>query len=121
MQTQLELARQGQLTDLVVRTAENEGVDAAMLRDELAAGRAVIPANTIHVQHGLKPCAIGRCVSTKINANIGLSSVRSSLDDEIEKMRVALEAGADAVMDLSTGGSLAGLDEIRRRLLHDCP
>jgi phosphomethylpyrimidine synthase len=87
MQTQLELARQGQLTDLVSRTAENEGVDAAMLRDELAAGRAVIPANTIHVQHGLKPCAIGRCVSTKINANIGLSSVRSSLDDEIEKMR----------------------------------
>lgn len=119
--TQLELARQGQLTDLVVRTAKNEGVDATMLRDELAAGRAVIPANTIHVQHGLKPCAIGRCVSTKINANIGLSSVRSSLDDEIEKMRVALEAGADAVMDLSTGGSLGGLDEIRRRLLTDCP
>jgi phosphomethylpyrimidine synthase len=116
--TQLELAKQGKLTDLVKQAAQNENVDAHMLRAEIAAGRAVIPANTIHVQHGLKPCAIGRCVSTKINANIGLSAVRSSLDDEIEKMRIALESGADAIMDLSTGGDL---DAIRERLLSECP
>jgi phosphomethylpyrimidine synthase len=118
MTTQLELARQNQLTDIVKQAAKNENVDARMLCDELAAGRAVIPANTIHVKHSLKPCAIGRCVSTKINANIGLSAVRSSLDDEIEKMRIALEAGADAIMDLSTGGDL---DSIRERLLSECP
>ncbi len=121
MATQLELARQGKITELVKQTAKNENADAEMLRSELAAGRLVIPANTIHLQHGLKPCAIGRAVSTKINANIGLSSLRSSLDDEIEKMRVALEAGADAIMDLSTGSSLEGLDAIRQRLLRDCP
>jgi phosphomethylpyrimidine synthase len=121
MATQLELARQGKTTDLVKQTAKHENVDAEIIRTELAAGRLVIPANTIHLQHGLKPCAIGRAVPTKINANIGLSSVRSSLDDEIEKMRVALEAGADAIMDLSTGASLDGLDAIRRRLLSDCP
>jgi phosphomethylpyrimidine synthase len=121
MATQLELAKQGETTELVKQTAVNENVDAEIIRTELAAGRLAIPANTIHLQHGLKPCAIGRAVSTKINANIGLSSIRSSLDDEIEKMRVALEAGADAIMDLSTGGSLDGLDAIRRRLLSDCP
>ncbi len=121
MATQLELARQGKTTDLVKQTAKHENVDAEIIRTELAAGRLVIPANTIHLQHGLKPCAIGRAVPTKINANIGLSSVRSSLDDEIEKMRVALEAGADAIMDLSTGASLDGLGAIRRRLLSDCP
>jgi phosphomethylpyrimidine synthase len=118
MTTQLEQAKQGKLTDLVSQAARNENVDAKMLCNELAAGRAVVPANTIHLQHGLKPCAIGRCVSTKINANIGLSAVRSSLEDEIEKMRIALESGADAVMDLSTGGDL---DAIRERLLSECP
>jgi phosphomethylpyrimidine synthase len=118
MTTQLEQAKQGTLTELVKQVAKNEKVDAQMLCTELAAGRAVVPANTIHLKHGLKPCAIGRCVSTKINANIGMSAVRSSLDDEIEKMRVALAAGADAIMDLSTGGDL---DAIRERLLSECP
>ncbi|MBM4103201.1 MAG: phosphomethylpyrimidine synthase ThiC [Planctomycetes bacterium] len=115
---QLELARQNKLTDIIRQAATNENVDAELLRTEIAAGRAVVPANTIHLAHGLKPCAIGRCVSTKINANIGLSAVRSSLDDEIEKMHVALDAGADAIMDLSTGGDL---DAIRQRLLSECP
>jgi phosphomethylpyrimidine synthase len=118
MTTQLEQAKQGKPTDLIKQAARNENIDAKMLCDELAAGRAVVPANTIHLQHGLKPCAIGRCVSTKVNANIGLSALRSSLDDEIEKMRIALESGADAIMDLSTGGDL---DAIRERLLSECP
>jgi len=118
MSTQKELALAGQITELVKETARNEGVDAELLRSELAAGRLVIPANRIHAAGNLKPAAVGRAVSTKINANIGLSSVRSSLAGELEKMRTALAAGADTIMDLSTGGDL---DEIRRSLLQQCP
>jgi phosphomethylpyrimidine synthase len=118
MTTQLELARDGQITDVMRTVAEREGVDATVIRDELAAGRLVIPANTIHLAGNLNPAAVGRAVSVKINANIGCSSVRSSLDGEIEKMQVALDAGADAMMDLSTGGDL---DAIREKLLSMCP
>ncbi len=118
MATQKELANAGQITELIAKTAHNEGVDAELLRSELAAGRLVIPAGRIHAAGNLRPIAIGRAVSTKINANIGLSSVRSSLQGELEKMRVALDAGADTIMDLSTGGDL---DQIRRCLLEQCP
>ena len=118
MATQLEQARQGQTTDVMRRAAGRENIDVDLLRQELAAGRLVIPANTVHLADNLEPCAIGRAVSCKVNANIGCSSVRSALDGEIEKMKVALEAGADAMMDLSTGGDL---DDIRRKLLAICP
>jgi phosphomethylpyrimidine synthase len=118
MPTQLELARTGQISDAMRCAARREGVDVHTIRDELAAGRLVIPANIIHLAGNLVPAAIGRAVSVKINANIGCSSVRSSLDGEIEKMKVALEAGADAMMDLSTGGDL---DDIRKKLIAICP
>ena len=118
MATQLELARQGQITDAMKCVAQCEGLDVHLIRDELAAGRLVIPANTIHLAGNLVPAAVGRAVSVKINANIGCSSVRSSLDVEVEKMQVALDAGADAMMDLSTGGDL---DAIREKLLDLCP
>lgn len=118
MATQLELARQGQITEPMKHVAQAEGVDVIVIREELAAGRLVIPANTIHLKSNLVPGAIGRAVSVKINANIGCSGLRSSLDGEIEKMQVALEAGADAMMDLSTGGDL---DAIREKLIGMCP
>nr|MBP8606437.1 phosphomethylpyrimidine synthase ThiC [Phycisphaerae bacterium] len=118
MSTQLQLARQGQISEEMRTVAQREGVDVHLIRSELAAGRLVIPANKIHLAMNLKPAAIGRAVSVKVNANIGCSSVRSSLDGEIEKMKAALEAGADAVMDLSTGGNL---DEIRQKLIGICP
>ncbi len=118
MATQLEHARQGQTTDAMRRAAEREGIAVETVRQELAAGRLVIPANTLHLADNLEPCAIGRAVSCKVNANIGCSSVRSALDGEIEKMKVALAAGADAMMDLSTGGDL---DDIRQKLLAICP
>jgi phosphomethylpyrimidine synthase len=118
MSTQLELARKGQITEAMKCVAQREGVDVHTIRDELAAGRLVIPANTKHLAGNLVPAAVGRSVSVKINANIGCSSVRSSLDGEIEKMKVALDAGADAMMDLSTGGDL---DAIREKLLSLCP
>lgn len=118
MATQLEYARQGKITDVMRDAASKEGLNPDILRQELAAGRLVIPANPIHLQMNLKPCAIGRAVSCKVNANIGCSSVRSSLDGEVEKMKVALDAGADTIMDLSTGGDL---DAIRRQLISLCP
>jgi phosphomethylpyrimidine synthase len=118
MSTQLELARKGEITPCMKAVAAVEGVDAAMLRQELAAGRLVIPANRLHLASCLKPAGVGRMLSTKVNANIGLSSLRSSIDEEMAKLHIALDAGADAIMDLSTGGNL---DTIRQRLLAECP
>ncbi|MBN1506381.1 MAG: phosphomethylpyrimidine synthase ThiC [Sedimentisphaerales bacterium] len=126
MTTQLEHARAGTITQAMQAVAHDEGVDAKLVRTELAAGRLVIPANVHHLaaQHGqvsnlpLQPTGIGRILRTKVNANIGTSSVRSSVGAEIEKLQAALEVGADAVMDLSTGGNL---DAIRSELLAHCP
>jgi phosphomethylpyrimidine synthase len=118
MATQLETARSGRTSDEVKFVAKAEGVEPELVRDEIAAGRLVIPANRIHLKSNLKPAGIGRILRTKVNANIGVSSVRSTLREEIEKMRVALGVGADAIMDLSTGGDL---DVIREELLAECP
>jgi phosphomethylpyrimidine synthase len=118
MATQLQIARAGTITDEVKSVAQTEGLDVELVRDEVAAGRLVIPANKLHLKTNLRAIGIGRILATKINANIGTSSVRSSIEAEIEKMKVALEAGADTIMDLSTGGNL---DDIREQLLARCP
>jgi phosphomethylpyrimidine synthase len=118
MATQLDIARSGQISPEVEFVAKAEGVDAQLVRDEIGAGRLVIPANKIHLESNLKPAGIGRVLKTKVNANIGVSSVRSTVGEELEKMRVAIAAGADAIMDLSTGGDL---DAIREKLMADCP
>ena len=118
MATQLQIARAGTITDQVKFVAETENLDPRLVRDELAAGRLIIPANQLHLKTNLAPTGIGRVLTTKVNANIGTSSVRSSVEAEIEKMQTALSVGADAVMDLSTGGNL---DETREKLLALCP
>ncbi|MBN2018886.1 MAG: phosphomethylpyrimidine synthase ThiC [Sedimentisphaerales bacterium] len=118
MATQIEIAKSGHVSPEIEYIRKIEGVEAWLVRDEVAAGRLVIPANKIHLKRGLKPVGIGRILKTKVNANIGVSSVRSTVEEEIEKMRMAIKSGADAIMDLSTGGNL---DEIRERLLADCP
>jgi phosphomethylpyrimidine synthase len=118
MATQLQQAKAGLISDEMRFVAEGEGIDPNLLRDEIAAGRVVIPANRLHLKTNLKPIGIGRILRTKVNANIGTSSVRSAIESEIEKLETALEAGADAVMDLSTGGNL---DHIRETLLARCP
>src|SRR5690554_4779598 len=97
--------------------AKSEEMDIETIRTELAAGRLVILANVKHLSDNLKPKAIGRAVSVKVNSNIGMSGVRSNLDEEIAKMKAAIEVGADAMMDLSTGGDL---DEIRCKLISEC-
>ena len=115
--TQYEDAVAGRKTPQMHRAAEREGLDAETIRAELAAGRLVIPANRLHLAgkaSPLDPVAIGRAVSTKINANIGTSPVSSCKEQELIKLRLAVQYGADAVMDLSTGGDL---DETRTYLI----
>jgi len=118
MPTQLQIAKTGTITDEVKLVAQTENVDAELVRAELSAGRLVIPANKLHLKTNLRAIGIGRILATKVNANIGTSSVSSSAEAEIEKMKVAISAGADTIMDLSTGGNL---DEIREKLLAQCP
>jgi phosphomethylpyrimidine synthase len=117
MSTQLEAARAGTITEEIRFVSEVEELDAEFVREKVAAGQVVIPANKLHLKTNLKPAGIGRALRTKVNANIGTSSIRSSVEAEIEKMQAALEAGADAVMDLSTGGDL---DTTREKLLSLC-
>ena len=118
MPTQLQNALSGKITAEVEYVAAREHLQPGVISNELAAGRLVIPANKVHLAANLEPMAIGRAVTTKINANSGASVVRSALEGEVEKLQTALDAGADAIMDLSTGGDL---DHIRTELLARCP
>ena len=105
--TQLELARVGTTTPEMRRVAERERhLTAEQVREEVAAGRLIIPANKVHLSYQLDATAIGRASLTKINANMGASPVSSGTDEEVEKLRWAERWGADTVMDLSTGGDL---------------
>lgn len=105
--TQLEHARLGIITPEMKRVAEREPhLTPEQVRDEIAAGRMVIPANIHHLKHNLDPMAIGRASKTKINANMGASPISSGLHEEVEKLQWAERWGADTVMDLSTGGDL---------------
>jgi phosphomethylpyrimidine synthase len=113
--TQLEHARLGTITPQMRRVADREGhLTAEQVRDEVAAGRMIIPANTVHLSYRLDPMCIGRASKTKVNANMGASPVSSSTVEEVEKLRWAERWGADTVMDLSTGGNL---DECRDAIL----
>jgi phosphomethylpyrimidine synthase len=118
MTTQLKSARGGIITKQMKTVAKNEGISPQIIRKEIAAGKLVIPANKIHIRKNLKPIAIGRAVSIKVNANIGTSSASSSVKYELEKLAASLDAGTDTVMDLSTGGNL---DKIRKKLIENCP
>src|SRR4051812_5742453 len=105
--TQLESARLGIITPEMYRVATREPhLTAAQVRDEVAAGRMVIPANRNHLKHNLDPMAIGRAALTKINANMGASPVSSGTDEEVEKLKWAERWGADRVMSLPAGGAL---------------
>jgi phosphomethylpyrimidine synthase len=105
--TQLEHARLGIVTPEMRRVAERERhLSPEQVRDEVAAGRMIIPANRVHLSFELDAMCIGRASRTKVNANLGASPVSSGTDEEVEKMRWAVRWGADTVMDLSTGGDL---------------
>lgn len=110
--TQLAKARAGITTPEMEAVAASEQVDVQLLRERIAQGSVVIPANINHTS--LVPAGVGEGLTIKVNANIGTSSDRVDLDEELEKLKVAVEAGADSVMDLSTGGDI---DACRKRIL----
>ena len=114
--TQLHHARRGAVTEEMEFVALREGFDPEFVRDEVARGRAIIPANINHPE--LQPMAIGRNFLVKINANIGNSAVSSSIEEEVEKLRWATLWGADTVMDLSTGPDI---HETREWIVRNSP
>ncbi|MDH4129924.1 MAG: phosphomethylpyrimidine synthase ThiC, partial [Spirochaetota bacterium] len=110
--TQLDYAREKTITKEMIIVAEKENQDPETIRKELELGRLVIPRNINH--ENIDPIGIGRILSTKINANIGTSSLKSDVNEELAKLEYTIKFGADTVMDLSTG---KGLDKIRMSLL----
>lgn len=116
VKTQLAWARAGIVTPEMAFIAAREGVDPEIVREEVAAGRAVIPANHKHPE--TEPMIIGKRFATKINANIGNSAVTSSISEEVEKMVWATRWGADTIMDLSTGKDI---HETREWILRNSP
>ena len=112
--TLIEQARGGYTTPEINKAAQKEGIKTARLTTLVAEGKVVIPKNILH-EH-VRPVAVGECVSTKVNANIGTSQAHTDVDEEMQKARTAVKYGADAVMDLSTGDDI---DEVRRRLIKE--
>jgi phosphomethylpyrimidine synthase len=116
MSTQLHAARAGIITPEMKAAAASEKVDPELVRAEIASGRAVLPANPAHP--GLQPQVAGRRFRIKVNANIGRSPERSSTGEEVDKVAIALGAGAEFLMDLSVGREL---ESTRRAVLEACP
>jgi phosphomethylpyrimidine synthase len=114
--SQMHFARRGLITEEMIYVAEREHITPELVRDEVAAGRMIIPANVNHPQ--LEPMAIGVASKCKINANIGNSAVTSNVDEELKKLHTSVHYGADTVMDLSTGG---GIHEIREAIIRHSP
>ena len=114
--TQMTYARRGEITPEMEFVAIREGMAPEFVRDEVARGRAIIPANINHPE--IEPMIIGRNFKVKINANIGNSAVTSSIEEEVEKLRWATLWGADTVMDLSTGDDI---HETREWILRNSP
>jgi phosphomethylpyrimidine synthase len=114
--TQMAYARRGEITPEMEFVAIREGMTPEFVRDEVARGRAIIPANINHPE--IEPMIIGRNFKVKINANIGNSAVSSSIEEEVEKLRWATLWGADTVMDLSTGPNI---HETREWILRNSP
>ncbi len=112
--TLIEQARGGNITPEIIKAALKEGIKPTGLATLVAQGKVVIPKNILH-EH-VRPVAVGECVSTKVNANIGTSGAHTDVDEEMQKARTAVKYGADAVMDLSTGDDI---DEVRRRLIKE--
>ena len=114
--TQMSRARAGEITPQMAAVAKKESVEPEVIRDAVAAGRIVIPANINH--KAINPIGIGRQLTTKINANIGNSTLSSCPQQELQKLRTALSYGADTVMDLSTG---ANITNIRKTIIANSP
>ncbi len=113
--TQLSSAKEGIVTEEMRMVAEKEGFSPETIREEVAAGRIVIPKN---VKRSFSAEGIGKGLRTKVNANIGTSPEHFDVEEELRKLKVAVQAGTDSVMDLSTGGDL---EKIRQAVLAESP
>jgi len=113
--SQMHYARNGVITEEMHHVAQRENLAAELIRDEVARGRMIIPANINHPN--LEPMAIGVAAKCKVNANIGASPNSSDLDAEVAKLHLAIKYGADTLMDLSTGGG--DLDKIRTAVIQN--
>jgi phosphomethylpyrimidine synthase len=102
--SQMHFARKGLLTEEMAYVAQRENLAVELVRDEVAAGRLIIPANINHPE--VEPMGIGIATRCKVNANIGNSAVTSEIQEELRKLHMAIQHGADTVMDLSTGGEI---------------
>src|SRR5271169_1132362 len=109
IRTQMHYARKGIITEEMHYIAKRESLAPELVREEVARGRMIIPANIHHTN--LEPMCIGVASKCKINANIGNSAVTSEVEGELEKLHTAVHYGADTVMDLSTGGDIPGIRE----------
>ncbi len=119
MATQMQLAREGKVTDAMRHVAEEEHVAVETVRERVAKGTIAICANVNHLAQGnFQPRGVGEGLRTKVNANIGTSSTFPEIAPELEKLDEAVKCGADAVMDLSTGDNI---DESRRRIIEHSP
>src|SRR5271168_3285093 len=114
--SQMHYARKGVITQEMEYVAGREKLSAELIRDEVACGRMIIPANINHLE--LEPMCIGVASLCKINSNIGNSAVTSDIDEELKKLHTSVHYGADTVMDLSTGGNI---HEIREAILRHSP
>ena len=109
-------AQKGVVTQEMNRVAREEGVSPEQLRENIASGRVVIPANPNH--RGVRPIGIGEGLRIKVNTNLGTSSDHVDIEEELEKLEVSIQAGTDTVMDLSTGGEI---DVIRKEIIRHSP
>ncbi len=110
--TQLKMARNNEITKEMQNVARKENINVKVLMKNIAAGKIVIPASILH--KNLNPIGIGKGLKVKVNANIGSSPDKADLDYELEKLRVCIDAKADTIMDLSTGGNI---DQIRHEII----
>jgi len=113
--TQMNFARNGYITEEMDFVAKKENLPSSLIMEEVARGRLIIPANINHLN--LEPMSIGIASRCKVNANIGASPNASDINEEVEKLKLAVKYGADTVMDLSTGG--VNLDEVRQAIIHE--
>jgi len=114
--TQLEQAKNSIITNEMKQAALKEGVEPGYICSSIASGAVILTKNKRH--KSIEPLAIGKGLKTKVNANIGTSQDKANLEEELKKLYAAVEAGADAIMDLSTGGEI---DEIRKAIIKESP
>lgn len=116
--TQIDFARDGQITPQMKEVAEREHRDPEYIRERVADGRIAIPANIVHIKKGMRAFGVGEGLSTKVNVNLGISGDKADAAEEWKKVKIAEDFGADAIMDLSNSGKTR---QFRQQLIDETP